>query len=125
MALPHTPVYRILIVDGSETGTALTNAFAARHWHARQCHTASMALQLAGLDEYHAIIANVRLPDERGDALVFRIAALQPWLERRAALLVNTPDDARIAAATGYPWHATPINAEALADQLIRIVPTP
>lgn len=122
MTLSHASIYRILIVDDGDVGRALTNAFAARQWHPQQCPTASMAMQLAGQDEYHAIIASLRLPDDRGDALVYRLAALQPWLERRAELLVVSAEDARIAAATGYAWHAHPINADIVADRMTRAI---
>jgi len=123
MTLSPPPIQRVLIVDHGEARDTLARAFAAHHWRVHACPTARVALQLAGLDEFHAIVANLRLPDERGDALLFRITALQPWMERRAALLADTAADvkiaAHIAANMGWAWHATPVDAERVATQLI------
>jgi ActR/RegA family two-component response regulator len=95
---------RILVADDTDYGVGIIDACQRTDWTTYLCTNGSSAIDIVRHDPLHAAIITIHLADNRGDAILYRIAALQPHLRHRTILLTKNQAEARIAKVTGCLW---------------------
>jgi ActR/RegA family two-component response regulator len=116
-------IRRILVADDTDYGTGIADACRHADWIAYLCTNGSAAVDIARHDPLDAALISVRLADNRGDAILYRMAALQPHLRHRTILLTTSDAEARIAKVAGCIWMSKSQDPSLVVEMIAKYLP--
>ena len=114
----------VLIADETDYGLEIVGVCHRLGWSTSLCTNSIAVIDVARYEPVHTAVIALRFLDHRGDALFYRLVALQPFLRYRTILLTTSEADARIAKLTGCAWMPKSRDPSVVVDMMMRSMAT-
>ena len=116
-AAPH-----VLVLDDTASASVLGVAFEQAGCRVSFGTSAIAAADVARHETLDGAVVSFRISEDRGDAVFYRLIALQPHLGGKIVFLTLSDIDAEIATATGCPWLHKLVDPQTVVDIVRRLM---
>ena len=113
----------LLLVEDNDLATLLVPRLNADGWIVRSSTSGREACYVAREQYIDVLVVALRLPDERGDAVCYRLAVQYPRLRTRTLFLVENADERTLATGVNGHWIQLPSTPDEIAQRLLMLFP--
>jgi DNA-binding response OmpR family regulator len=106
----------LLVVEDLGLVDHLTQALTHAGWTVRACTSAREAIHIAKHRDIDDLLIAATLPDERGDVVFYRLAAMHPHLRTHTVFLTRSGQDQEVVEVT----QRTALQIPVTTDQVLR-----
>ena len=104
----------LLVVEDLGISSQLTERCVQDAWDIHAATSAREAIYVAKRHPIDYAVIAITLPDERGDVVFYRLAALYPHLRSRTVFVTQSESEQRLVQTIGCQVMAAPVDVETL-----------